>query len=81
MQIDWFTFGAQIVNDIFVMDDLVADIYRCAIFLDGKNHHLDSPVNARTKTARAAKAQYHLMGLFIHAVLFRSHVLPRAYRK
>ncbi len=48
-------FGAQAVNDEFVMNDLMADINRRAPFLDRHFDNLDGAINARAESARGSQ--------------------------
>ena len=43
--------GAQIVDDIFIVHDLVADIDRSAPFLKGKLDDLNGAINACAESA------------------------------
>ncbi len=44
-------------DDVAVVDDLVADIDRRAIFLERQDNDLDGAIDAGTETSRLAKPQ------------------------
>ena len=50
-------FGLKSFDDIAIVNDLVADIDRRAVFLQRQNDDLDSPVDAGAEATRAAQAQ------------------------
>ena len=53
--------GLKPFHDITIVDDLVADIDRCAILLQRQHHDLDRPVHAGAEAARAAEPDGQLM--------------------
>ena len=57
-------FGLQAFNDILVVNDGMAHINRCAIFLQRQFHNLDGAINARAKTARGAKHDVEVWPFF-----------------
>jgi hypothetical protein len=63
-------FGFQAVNDVPVVDDLMADIDRRAMLFECEFDDLDGSINARAKPARGSEQQFHRAAggvLFSHA--------------
>jgi hypothetical protein len=50
-------FGAQVIDDVFVMHNLVPHIDGCAPFFQGEFDDLDGPVHARAKATWRSKVE------------------------
>ena len=53
-------FGAEALDDVLVVNDLVIDVNRHAEQLDRQLERLDGHVHARTKAARTGENDFHV---------------------